>query len=429
MDAVEEMITSTKLTDVNDDCLERVFKYLSLEDLLNVAETSKQLKTAVDRAFIFLFKDIDFRIDFVVYSFDMTDYVHISKIRDAFRSLRLFGNLISNLSLGLCKYDIYKYVFPYVSTYCTDSLRKIEIDGVENDFTIYLKRPLLNVETLYFRRCPTLNANGLRKYFPNAVWATFYLCKLISPEGVHFPHLQKVYSENVENISTLLEANVQLRDLRLQKCEMRNGWTFLERLENVEILIMYDILSSDLNIDGMIHLKNLRKLDIKFNSNVESFYKWNYIHKTLKCDQLEELQIFTHSMINFNLTEFIVQYPTIKSLELLMPSGTFSDENLMTIAHGLPLLEKMCFHGYTLTVGQIIRFMNECKNLKYICCISVHSEHLNAVDMELEVNSTHKWIRDWMPWYMFLIFLPESILEERHISAQFSNLCYLRFHR
>lgn len=35
------------MVDINDDCKEFIFEYLDLADLVNIAETSKQLKKAV----------------------------------------------------------------------------------------------------------------------------------------------------------------------------------------------------------------------------------------------------------------------------------------------------------------------------------------------------------------------------------------------
>lgn len=40
-----------KLTTINDDCKEAIFKFLNLIDLLNIAETNKQLNTAVCAVF------------------------------------------------------------------------------------------------------------------------------------------------------------------------------------------------------------------------------------------------------------------------------------------------------------------------------------------------------------------------------------------
>lgn len=43
--------TEKKLTDLNVDCLEQVFLYLSLKDLLNIVHANKQLKPAAELVF------------------------------------------------------------------------------------------------------------------------------------------------------------------------------------------------------------------------------------------------------------------------------------------------------------------------------------------------------------------------------------------
>lgn len=45
------MGSTVNLTSINDDCKLEIFKYLEFEDLINVAETSKQLHTAAEDIF------------------------------------------------------------------------------------------------------------------------------------------------------------------------------------------------------------------------------------------------------------------------------------------------------------------------------------------------------------------------------------------
>lgn len=40
-----------KLTNLIDDCLEHIFMFLDVDDMLSIADTSKQLKTAADTVF------------------------------------------------------------------------------------------------------------------------------------------------------------------------------------------------------------------------------------------------------------------------------------------------------------------------------------------------------------------------------------------
>lgn len=48
---VERTLVKTSINDVNIDCLEEIFKYLKLKDLLNIADSSKRLRRAA--SFIF----------------------------------------------------------------------------------------------------------------------------------------------------------------------------------------------------------------------------------------------------------------------------------------------------------------------------------------------------------------------------------------
>lgn len=57
-DADETNATIIKITDVNDDCLEIIFKNLEVGDLLNVANSCKRFKQPVDWVFKSKYRDI-----------------------------------------------------------------------------------------------------------------------------------------------------------------------------------------------------------------------------------------------------------------------------------------------------------------------------------------------------------------------------------
>lgn len=51
VDLADEADVSTNITDLDNDCLEYIFKKLELKDLLSVADASKCFKVAVDMAY------------------------------------------------------------------------------------------------------------------------------------------------------------------------------------------------------------------------------------------------------------------------------------------------------------------------------------------------------------------------------------------
>lgn len=193
---------STSLTDINDDCSEKIIKYLDLDDILNIAETSKHLKTSVDLAFHFKFRKIPFEIN--------TNYVHkkkervpISNVRNSFRLLRSFGHLILSLEI-VRPLGCGKYLISYLDRYCTKSLKIIAFNDVDIDLSKYLERPFLNVTRLCIHSCRNLDLYKFKKYFPHMKQTVFTDCKLLPTENVHFPYL------NIQFIRIRLKTSLHL---------------------------------------------------------------------------------------------------------------------------------------------------------------------------------------------------------------------------
>lgn len=110
--------TTISLTDLNDDCLEHIFQYLSLEDLLNIADTNKQLKPAAELAF-----ERRFKSGKLILCKSTTTEILINKtervkviVGNPYRLLRCFGHLIPNQKI------INRSMLKYVSQYCRKSI-------------------------------------------------------------------------------------------------------------------------------------------------------------------------------------------------------------------------------------------------------------------------------------------------------------------
>lgn len=50
--AVNSISRTTKITDMNADCLEKIFDHLRFNDMLNLADTSKHFHSALNHVFI-----------------------------------------------------------------------------------------------------------------------------------------------------------------------------------------------------------------------------------------------------------------------------------------------------------------------------------------------------------------------------------------
>lgn len=175
-----EELPSTKLTDVNNDCLEAVFKHLCINDLLNIAHTSKQLKPAADLAFTSKFGNKTFGLSKGTWT--PTAYVETKgEVLKFLRLLRCFGHLISTLEFRrFIFYDQYlQYLGSYISEYCTHSVRNIEFiyrsrlksqqprhNEIfrERDYSLYdcITKPLLKVKSLKMLKYSELNVKWLK---------------------------------------------------------------------------------------------------------------------------------------------------------------------------------------------------------------------------------------------------------------------------
>lgn len=88
-----------RIIDVNFDCLEHIFQFLDIEDLINVAEANKQLKVAADVVFNHKYK----LFSFWLYNNNMPlaepidiyrSLIVIRNLNFTFKILRIFGHLL-----------------------------------------------------------------------------------------------------------------------------------------------------------------------------------------------------------------------------------------------------------------------------------------------------------------------------------------------
>lgn len=163
----EPSATPTKLTDVNIDCLQHIFNYLNLRDLLTIADANKSLRLAADEIFSrnYRKKTIFLRIMFAR-SIDLLEIsdqkIEINDLKRSLQLIRCFGHLISKL-----EYDYSIDTFPkrrsevdaYINEYCAQSLIQIEFFTITEQVFEHLKTSFENVKSVGFNYCT------LGKYF------------------------------------------------------------------------------------------------------------------------------------------------------------------------------------------------------------------------------------------------------------------------
>lgn len=144
---------SKKLTDLNDHCLERIFSYLRLGELLALADINERLKTAAELAFVrnfgrgklVIWEDgwgpLTVHIPDAYFVFNPPEVASLPK---PCRLLRCFGHLISKQDIHVqCKRNEYK-LLKYVNKYCGESTTEIVL---RRESFYYENKPFPNAET------------------------------------------------------------------------------------------------------------------------------------------------------------------------------------------------------------------------------------------------------------------------------------------
>ncbi|XP_055306315.1 uncharacterized protein LOC129570649 [Sitodiplosis mosellana] len=260
---------TTKLTDVNVDCLEHIFKNLSLIDLLNVADSNKQLKPAADLVFASRYgKQWIFILSRYksILIFERNMYPPTVQIPRSFRLklLRCFGHLITKLDIT---HD--KHMDAYVNEYCAESLVEIKFQRCKASTLDDLKKPFTQVKTLCFDSCKLgSKLSELDKWFPKVRRLEF---TDRNETAVHFPHLQHLTlslpidtNNRLNNLSELLRLYLNTRSLSIiGYFEFKYLQSVSEHLQHLERLDINPFGYFSNVGNDTVHFPNVKKLKLR----------------------------------------------------------------------------------------------------------------------------------------------------------------------
>lgn len=190
-------MNNTKITDLDNDCLEYIFKNLNINDLLSVADSAKHFKQAVELVFKSKSqqKTITLRADPHSEPVAVTQrYICVSDQLVSLKLLRHFGHLIINLDIEFVDQQWVR-VFQYLNQYCADSLEKLKLYFVYGAMES-IQRPFSKLLVLEYSHCPLdNNSTELNTWFPRLRALAIINCRNISnPQNIkqYFPNLKLV---------------------------------------------------------------------------------------------------------------------------------------------------------------------------------------------------------------------------------------------
>lgn len=152
---------ATKITDLNDDCLEKIFKSFDIQNLFDVAVSNEWLRPAANAAYTRQFGAYKVRLYDVhtiqnackpIYG---SDIVLIHDLKTCLQFLRCFGSSITHLAINYRRSDSkrYDHVHQYINKYCSESLITVQFK-LKPSFPIeHFVKPFVNVQSIQMFGC------------------------------------------------------------------------------------------------------------------------------------------------------------------------------------------------------------------------------------------------------------------------------------
>lgn len=360
-----------------DLCLELIFPYLSLVDLVTVSDACKQMKYAAQIEFLRKYKNYKLHWILIPYPTPRTEEPPIDLSRDheillhggkiCFRFLRNFGHLLSKLVLYT---GHWKCMEQYVNKYCADYLTHLKLDYLcssdELDISENFQKPFPNVHCVHLNGWIRTGQNGFDYFFPKL--------RTLSVKGfevkdqwwlaTHFPHLENLflYHESsycytkfsIDIILYVIKLNPQLRDIRLGlslKSHPIILQTISETCKSLEKLCIWIGYHDKFDF---LRFNNVRILEVWSEENVtfdafhfdalESFYfhsmtmRWfdeNFIERH---PSLTKLQFYTFKNEHSGSEYMSIAFARIKEIEVF---NNISAEDAVSFLDNLKSLEKL----------------------------------------------------------------------------------------
>lgn len=167
-----------KLTDLNIDCLEHVFQYLNLSELIAVADANQRLNIAANLIFMrkYSAKTVEFqgihlsRNRRIKFEMDNFGNIYIGDLRTCLTYLRCFGHLIAHVTFRFASgrdnsaHEL--RVLDYINEYCSESLTEIGIKSGPIGWEEQFKKPFFKIGDVNLDRCQLGAKDAINRIFP-----------------------------------------------------------------------------------------------------------------------------------------------------------------------------------------------------------------------------------------------------------------------
>lgn len=367
-----------KLTDLNIDCLENVFEYLKLGDLINVATANKRLNKAAEFVFArdYNRKRIIFEVisQYKILETDGNSFIYISDLRTSLKMIRCFGHLISIAECFATDFETEQHIRNYINKYCSKSLTSIRI-GVD----LYgWEKPFPRVEKVELINCEIDSKYSIDGLFPN-VRDLVIECNNIEMSFFgnpnHLPQLKRVHislEKCDDAIVPFLRLNPQIEFITINvqeicsiSSEISNAFEALKNLQEFRFFVR-NLINNSMN--NVLYLKNVRSFHILSTDVLKIPFSFGQIY---------ELYVGVNVEFNIAFFKFIYENPTIRSLEIEHQNLSALDR--LKLAKSLPLLESITFEHCIFSADEGIDFMSKFTGLVHFVFIPDETKTYNII--------------------------------------------------
>lgn len=398
-------IKALNLTNLGIDCLERIFRYLPLPDLMNVADSNKQLKKVAELAFLLEFQHYNQVVAVVgftscpkmfYYSKNSNGNILSANSKKTFQLLRCFGHLVSRMRISMnLEYvdnnkllDVFfgRLIF-YVKEYCVESLTELVILGKPGGSLNSFEKPFPNVHTVCIQATDTTNVS-LIELFPKMRRLTYHcdkIAEIVSIErdllAIDLEHFEVIAMDTWEQDKSFRKIRLsQLRSLTIPFNAIFEG--FNDFFPHLEKLKLNDNCRKNefINVSPKCHFKTVKILEI-INRSLS-------VNVPLSFDNLEELDLHFESKLCYeHFYDWVSKFPTI--LKLKIRSVCMLD--LSRLKDILPLLEEFECTSDTFSIHEVFSFIKAKKNLKKIEINIKDQEYSDISDVKRSLGLNAKW--------------------------------------
>lgn len=386
-----------------------IFMHLSVHDLLNVAESNKQLKQGVDMAFQRKYGNR--AINLIIGSQRMQcttmdeHSIEICDLQTSLQFVRCFGHLIKKVAVGGEIFSRF-FIVRYVNEFCSESLTEIAFESMRANALLEIKKPFLNVHKVTFFNCQlNRHLKPLSKWFPKVENLEVYRSETISDcIEANYPHMRRLavkerhlVTESLLDFTQVIELNPQLVSVALDT----DVWAVILRcmgqnLLNLEYLsIAFD--NGDLHefTGDVVRFKRLKHLQINNSgrSICDHSSSGNYSGGIpIACDQLEE---FTCDLYFASISEILIDFfksnPTITRLNLTHNPESLTQAHVMAIANALPLLQHVNFGRIDMSFSSALSFIRACQSSLQTFRFRFDKFYVYEDLIQLIDNGDHQW--------------------------------------